>query len=401
MPEIAPTAGLPPHCGDLWPRRGVGLAQRAAQFIGIDAVQLTCSGTAALVIALTTLYRRTGRRTVVVPAYTCPLVALAVAHCGLRLRLCDLAPDSIDMDAQALARLCNHDTLAVVVTHLGGRVADVGAAIAVARAVGAHVIEDAAQALGARSDGRSVGLAGDAGFFSLAVGKGLTTFEGGILVTRNEDLRAEFARVAAELAPFQLAWELKRCLQLLGYHLAYRPTLLGLAYGMPLRRALRAGDLVAAVGDDFSSAIPMHALGAWRQSVAANAFARLPGFLADCAAQAQRGRQRLAQIDGVEVLHDAVGAQGTWPFLMLRLPSEARRDAILRELWSAGLGVSRLFIHALPDYAYLRKLVGEHEVPNARAFAACTLTVSNSPWLDEVSLEKILEVFERHAVKRR
>lgn len=397
MTEVAPTAGLPPHCGDLWPRRGVGLARRAAQFIGIDAVQLACSGTAALVIALTALHRRTGRRTVVVPAYTCPLVALAVAHCGLHLRVCDLAADSIDMDAQALARLCNHDTLAVAVTHLGGRVADVGAAIAVARAVGAHVIEDAAQALGARRDGRSVGLAGDAGFFSLAVGKGLTTFEGGILVTQDHELRAEFARVAGEVAPFRFGWELKRCLQLLGYHLVYRPALLGLAYGMPLRRALRAGNPVAAVGDDFSSTIPLHTLGRWRQAVAARAFARLPDFLETCSAQARRRRQRLIRIDGIEVFDDVEGAQGIWPFLMLRLPSEARRDAILRELWGAGLGVSRLFIHALPDYAYLRTLVGEHEVPNARAFAARTLSISNSPWLDDGRFARIVEVLERAA----
>jgi len=387
--EIPPTAGLPPRWRDLLPFGGGDLARRAADFLGVEQVQVECSGTASLVIALTAMHRLSGRRAVVVPAYTCPLVALAVAHCGLELRVCDLAPGSIDFDAAALARLCDRDVLAVVPTHLGGRVADIATAKVIAANVGAFVIEDAAQALGARIDGRSVGLDGDAGFFSLAVGKGLTTFEGGLLVARDAALREAFARVAREVAPFRFDWELKRSLQLFGYHVAYRPSLLGLAYGMPLRRALREGDPIAAVGDDFSADIPLHALGRWRQGVGARAFARLSDFLAACTAQAQRRKARLAQIPGIEIVDDPVGAEGVWPFFMLRVRDEVTRDAVLRELWSTGVGVSRLFIHALPDYAYLQPLVGEQDVPNARAFAATMLTVSNSPWLDEATFESI------------
>lgn len=392
--EIPPTAGLPPRWSDLAPFAGTApqhgdLARVAAVFLGVDEVQVECSGTASLVVALTALHRLSGRRVVVVPAYTCPLVALAVAYCGLELRLCDLAADSIDFDAQQLARLCDRDTLAIVPTHLAGRVADVDAALRIARAAGAFVIEDAAQALGARRGGRSLGLDGDVGFFSLAVGKGLTTFEGGLMIARDAALRRELARTSREIVPHRFGWELRRSLQLLGYHALYRPALLGLAYGAPLRRALRRGDPIAAVGDDFDADIPLHTLGRWRRSVGARAFARLPAFLDACAAQAQRRKARLSRIDGVEVLDDPPGAAGTWPFLLLRLRDERMRDAALRDLWGAGLGVSRLFIHALPDYGYLQPVVGEHDVPNARAFAATTLTVSNSPWLDDATFEAI------------
>ena len=392
--EIPPTAGLPPRWRDLVPRAGASLVQHAAAFLGVESVQAECSGTAALVVALTTLHRISGRRVVVVPAYTCPLVALAVAHCGLQLRLCDLAPDGIDFDAAALAQACDRDVLAVVPTHLAGRVADVATAIAIARACGAFVMEDAAQAFGARSEGRAVGLDGDLGFFSLAVGKGLTTFEGGLLVTRDVDLRRELARTSRDRVPHRVSWELRRSLELLGYHALYRPSLLRHAYGAPLRRALRDGDPVRAVGDDFPARIPLHTLGRWRRAVGANAFARLPGFLADCERRAELRRSTLASIAGVEVIGDPVNARGTWPFLLLRLHDEARRDAVLARLWGAGLGVSRLFIHALPDYAYLRDVVGEWQVPNARAFAATTLTVSNSPWLDEPGFDAICALLE-------
>ncbi|MEO7064995.1 MAG: DegT/DnrJ/EryC1/StrS family aminotransferase [Dokdonella sp.] len=393
--EVPPTAGLPPRWRDLLPLGAGGdLARCAANFLGAQSVQVECSGTASLVVALTTLHRRSGRRVVIVPAYTCPLVALAVAHCGLELRLCDLAPDSIDFDPVQLAALCDPDTLALVPTHLGGRVADIATAIAIARRSGAYVIEDAAQAFGARRDGRAVGLEGDIGFFSLAVGKGLTTYEGGLLVARDGAMRAELARTSRELIPERLDWELKRSLQLLGYHALYRPSLLRFAYGVPLRRALRREDPVTAVGDDFSLPIPLHTLGRWRQSVGAHALSRLPEFLEATAAQALVRKAQLAKIDGIAVVDDAVDAHGTWPFLMVRMRSPAARDAALERLWSAGVGVSRLFIHAMPDYDHLAGIVAAQDVPNARAFAATTLTISNSLWLGDDEFEAICAVLE-------
>lgn len=388
--EVPPTAGLPPRWGDLWPRRGASLAKCAASYLDVESVQLECSGTAALVVALTTLKRRSTRRAVVVPAYTCPLVALAVAHCGLELRACDIAPDGIDFDANELERLCDADVLAVVPTHLGGRVADVATASAIARRCGAFVIEDAAQAFGARVDGRHVGLAGDIGFFSLAVGKGLTTYEGGLMVARDPALQRELANTSRELAPPRPAWEMRRSLELLGYHLLYRPSALGLAYGAPLRRALRRGDPVAAVGDDFDAAIPLHALGTWRAGVGARAFARWPDFVDAAARRGMERAARLRAVPGIRVVGDEGGAQGTWPFLMVCFEEPARRDAVLSDLWAAGTGVSRLFIHALPDYDYLGRIVAPTSAPNARAFAASMLTVSNSPWLDEAAFDAIL-----------
>ncbi|HEX7914495.1 DegT/DnrJ/EryC1/StrS family aminotransferase [Rudaea sp.] len=394
--EVPPTAGLPPRFGDLLPSATPTLSARAAQFLGVDEVQVECSGTAALVVALTALKRQSHRTSVIVPAYTCPLVAIAVAHCGLKLRLCDLVPDGIDMDDLQLDALCDEDTLAIVPTHLAGRVADVDAAITCARRVDACVIEDAAQALGARfADGSAVGTRGDIGFFSLAVGKGLTTFEGGLLVARDAALRRELRRVSEEIIPRSFAWELKRSVQLLGYHALYNPFGLKFVHGDPRRRALRNGDLIGAVGDDFSLAIPLHTLGTWRQSIGAHAFARLGEFQHECFRRAQ---SRIAQLlvknrAKSDVLLDHFG-HGTWPFLLVLMPSEAARDAALARLWSTNLGVSRLFIHALPDYAYLADIVPQADVPNARDFAARMLTISNSPWLDDAGFERICRVLE-------
>src|SRR5580698_10596833 len=105
--ELPPTAGLPLRPGDLFAGGG-GLAAEIATQLGTPPLQLECSGTAALVISLLALRElQPQRRIVVVPAYTCPLVALAVHRAGLELRLCDLRPSHYDMDPQALAAACD------------------------------------------------------------------------------------------------------------------------------------------------------------------------------------------------------------------------------------------------------------------------------------------------------
>ncbi|WP_426688062.1 DegT/DnrJ/EryC1/StrS family aminotransferase [Rhodanobacter ginsengiterrae] len=392
--ELPPTAGMPLRLGDLRPGAPTLAAEIAAQ-LGTPPLQLECSGTACLLIALTTLRERHPQRhRVVVPAFTCPLVAIAVHAAGLELHPCDLRAGHYDMDPAALRATCDERTLAIIPTHLAGRVADVADALAVARNVGAYVIEDAAQALGARRAGVSVGLAGDIGFFSLAAGKGLSIYEGGLLLARDPQLREQLARTAARIVPPSLGREWRRSIELLGYAALYRPRGLRLAYGNPLRRALRRGDEVAAVGDDFPLTIPLHRVGRWRQAVGARAAIRLPAFLDQLSAQARHRLPRLRQIARIEVLDDPPGTQGTWPFFLLLLPARTHRDAALARLWSSRLGVSRLFIHALPDYDYLRDIVPAQAVPHARDFAARSLTIGNSLWVDDEEFETICRTLE-------
>ncbi|MCC4595161.1 DegT/DnrJ/EryC1/StrS family aminotransferase [Xanthomonas campestris pv. phormiicola] len=391
--EVPPTAGLPLHWRDLWPAR---TPQRLAAQLGFPHALLTCSGTAALVVALRTLSAASRRRQVLVAAYTCPLVALAVAHCGLQLVLCDLLPDAIEPDPAQLAQRCGNDTLAIVATHLGGRLTDLEPLRQAAAACGAMLIEDAAQALGGvHADGRPAGLGGDIGFCSLAVGKGPTLYEGGLLMSPHAPLRRSLAAMAARLGQPDWRWELQRSLQLLGYAALYRPRALRWAYGAPLRRALRRGDRVAAAGDHFDAAIPQHAVGAWREAVGVRASARWPAFLAQARAQGQRRAVRLAAIDGLRVIADSAGAQGSWPALLVLLPDAAARERALAQLWPRGLGVGLLFVHALPDYAYLHGIVDAAPMPHARDFAARCLSISNSPWLDEEGFDIIVGVLRQ------
>ncbi|EMB4321663.1 DegT/DnrJ/EryC1/StrS family aminotransferase [Pluralibacter gergoviae] len=385
--ELPPTDGLPLRAGDLF-GADADLAATLARLLAIPRPLLTCSGTAALVVALRVLKQRSPSRSrAIVGGWSCPLVPLAAALCpGVEFVLCDLAENSLDLCPTMLARLCDEaPPLAIIVTHLAGRVSDTAPALACARRCGAAVIEDAAQALGARVGDESVGLRGDIGFFSLAFGKGLTSGEGGVLFSRDPDLRADLQREALVALPVRRGWELRRSAALLGYAALYNPVGLRAAYGLPLRRALRRGDVIAAVGDDFTADdIPLHALGHWRAGVAARAAARLPDYWSRGQRRAERRIAALRALPGVEVFADRPGERGVWPFLLIRLPTGAARDAVLAALWDRGAGVTRLFARALADYPALAdRFTDASPQAQARSLAARTLTLTNSSWLTD------------------
>ena len=390
--QIPPTAGLPLRWRDLlW--GSADFARRLEQTLHIPAPVLTCSGTAALIVSLRTLQQtRPDRHVIVVPGWTCPLVALAAHFCPpLRVVPCDLQYGGLDLDSDCLRQLCDKNTLAVVVTHLAGRVADALSARDIAHACGAAVIEDAAQALGAESHGQSVGLCGDIGFFSLAPGKGLTTMEGGILFSRHPRLHAQLRASAQQMLPCRPGWELRRIAELWGFHLLYHPGRFDLIYGRPLRHKLACGDEAGAVGDDLGvQDIPLHSLSRYRQRAGASALTRLPAWLADNRQRALQRCAQLARLPGVTVMQDRENQRGVWPFLTLLMPAPAARERAMQRLWCSGLGVTRLFVHALADYPAVRPLLLGSQTPNAVDFAARSLTITNSHWLSQTDFATIL-----------
>jgi dTDP-4-amino-4,6-dideoxygalactose transaminase len=244
-----------------------------------------------------------------------------------------------------------------------------------------------------------VGLEGELGFFSLAVGKGLTTYEGGVLFSRQPALSAALAaRARKELRP-DFLWSARRLFEFTGYAALYSPAGLRHTYGRHLKKKLAAGSEVEAVGDYFTlKDIPLHSLDRLRLRAAANALERLPGFLAQGRARAEKYLAELSRLDGVSVVLDGPGANGVWPFFMVLMPGRKERDRVLAELWLSGLGVSKLFVHALPDYAYLSDFLEVNaafprsEYKSARDFAARMFTITNTPWLDEEKFFRILQV---------
>ena len=128
---------------------------------------------------------------VIVPANTYIATWLAVSYAGARPVPVEPIPGTCNLDPERLESAITSRTKAIMAVHLYGQPADMDPICAVARRHGLKVIEDAAQAHGARYKGRRTGSLGDAAGFSFYPGKNLGALGDGGAVTTDNDLLAE------------------------------------------------------------------------------------------------------------------------------------------------------------------------------------------------------------------
>jgi len=150
-----------------------------------ERVRLLASGTQALQTALSEAARVAGGDVIVaLPAFTCFDVATAAVGAGVRVALYDVDPRTLSPDLDSLTAALTAGARIVVVTPLYGVPVPWRAVVECAAAVGAMVIEDAAQGFGASWRGRPLGSLGTASVLSFGRGKGWTGGRGGALLTR-------------------------------------------------------------------------------------------------------------------------------------------------------------------------------------------------------------------------
>lgn len=144
------------------------------------------SGTDALLIALMVLDLEPGDE-VIVPAYSFFATAGVVERLGLIPVFADIDPGSFNIDPTELERRITSKTRAVMPVHLYGQMADMEAIHAICDPKKIHVIEDAAQAVGAEYDGKRAGAHSIIGCFSFFPSKNLGGFGDSGAVTTNDD----------------------------------------------------------------------------------------------------------------------------------------------------------------------------------------------------------------------
>ncbi len=149
----------------------------------------TSNGTTALHLALAALGIGRGDE-VIVPALTFVATANAVHYTGASPVFADADAATWNVDPAAVAKRVTKRTRAIVAVHLYGQPADMTALAATARRAGAVLVEDAAEAHGARYRGRPVGSLGGVACFSFYGNKMVTTGEGGMVLTSDAKLAA-------------------------------------------------------------------------------------------------------------------------------------------------------------------------------------------------------------------
>ncbi|MGI9211122.1 MAG: DegT/DnrJ/EryC1/StrS family aminotransferase [Methylococcaceae bacterium] len=145
------------------------------------------SGASALHLALLAAGIKPEDEVITVSATFVATVA-AIGYTGGKAVLIDIEPHTLNMDARLIESAITDKTRVILPVHLHGHPVDMDPILAIARAYNLIVIEDAAQAHGARYKNKPVGGLGDMGCFSFYPGKNLGAYgEGGMIVTNNPD----------------------------------------------------------------------------------------------------------------------------------------------------------------------------------------------------------------------
>ncbi len=165
--------------------------EELAAYLGVRHCVGVANGTDALMIGLRALGVGAGDD-VVVPSFTFYATAEAVAAIGARPVFCDIDPDSFCVTRETVEAALTPATRAIVPVRLFGNVAPVPEL----RELGLPLLEDAAQALGARLGGERAGALGDAATFSFFPSKNLPCLgDGGAIATNDDDVAASVRRL--------------------------------------------------------------------------------------------------------------------------------------------------------------------------------------------------------------
>jgi perosamine synthetase len=204
----------------------IGLFEGAVSaFLGAAEGIAVSNGTVALHVACLGMGLKPGMD-VVVPSLTYVAAANAVAYCGARPVLADSDPRTWNLTVESVKEAWTPATVGVLAVHLYGLPAPIAPLAALCRERGAWLIEDCAEAFGARHDGICVGRFGDAAAFSFFGNKIISTGEGGMVFVRDEARRRLVRMIRGQgMQPDRRYWH-----PMLGYN--YRLTNVAAAIGL-------------------------------------------------------------------------------------------------------------------------------------------------------------------------
>jgi dTDP-4-amino-4,6-dideoxygalactose transaminase len=381
---VAPS-GAPIHGVDLlrWASRslssssaGDGLRRSLSQRLGPGHYFLSGTGRAGMTILLKALRRLApaSRDEVLVPSYTCYSVAASAVKAGLKVRIVDTNPGTLDYAPADLAAADFTRVLAIVATNLYGLPSNMPLLSRLARERGAFLIDDAAQALGASVGGRMSGTWGDAGLFSFDKGKNLTAIDGGVVFTTSADVAAALDREMAGIGRPSAKDTALTLLKVLGYALMLRPRLYGLPAQVP---QLGLGRTIFDTGFPLTTwSPPLTALGATMME-------RLTEFTESRVANAVALSEVLAFAPGMRVIKPLPAARPVYLRLPVLFESPLLRDQAIAALNAAGIGATGSYPASLVDVPELRSALAGRPVsaPGGRRVASTILTLPTHPYV--------------------
>jgi len=168
--------------------------EKWSSFTGAKHSIAVTSCTTALHLSLAALGLKPGDE-VIVPAFTWIATANVVEHLGGTVVFCDIDLNTFNIDVEQLKQKITNKTKAIIPVHLFGLAAEMSEITSIARQHGLWIVEDAACGFGSRYHGHHVGTLGDTGCFSFHPRKAITTGEGGMITTDDDELAEKLRRL--------------------------------------------------------------------------------------------------------------------------------------------------------------------------------------------------------------
>jgi len=316
------------------------LEDRFCEVVGTRFAVAVSSGTTALYLALLAHGIGAGDEVITTP-FTFIATANSILLTGARPVFADIDEGTFNLSPQAVEAAITNRTKAIMPVHLYGRPCDLDAFVGIARRHELILIEDAAQALGARLGDRSVGSFGT-GIFSLYATKNVTAAEGGIITSHDP-------AIAARL----------RLLRNHGMRTRYHYEMLGFN--------ARMSDLHAAI-----------------------AIAQMDR-LSDFVAQRRANAEFLSRhIHTVITPQNTIGAQHAWHQYTVRAKDANTRNAAVARLTKAGVGTGIFYPVALHRQPHIDKLIGEVHLPVSEQMAGQVFSLPVHPSLSKDELRIIV-----------
>jgi len=337
-------------------------------FVGVKHALAVSNGTHALHLACLALGLGPGDE-VIAPALTFVASTNAVLYTNAEVRFAEvIGPSDLNISPEDIKCQITDRTKAILVVHYGGYPCRMAEIMDFAGRHGLAVIEDAAHAPGAFLEGRHMGTWGDVGCFSFFSNKNLATGEGGMVITRRDDI-AEKLRVLRSHGMTTLTWDRHR-----GHAFSYDVVALGNNYRI----------------DEIRSALGLVQL----KKLSVNNLRRK--------VITERYRQVLlgGAFPGVQVPFGDTPGEPSYHIFPMLLPEDVNRRSFMESMRNSGVQTS---IHYPPihQFTYYRERYPGISLPVTEAVAAREVTLPLFPGMRDEDVDYVLaSVGEALAVAR-
>jgi perosamine synthetase len=323
------------------------------QYVSCPHALVVSNGTVALHLALLTLGIGPGDE-VIVPNLTFAAPVNAVLYVGATPVLVDIDVHTMTIDLDAAERAVTARTKAIIPVHLYGHPADMDRVMDLAQKFNLVVIEDCAEAIGSKYQGKHVGNFGDAAIFSFFGNKTITTGEGGMLLVKD----ATMVEKAKKLRDHGMSKERRYWHDELGYN--YRMTNLQAAIGVAQME-------------------------------------RVEEFVERKRWNAEQYSMRLSNVDGIKLLGEVGDVVNSYWFYTIILPQwlATKRDEVISKMLKNGVEARPVFypMHRMPLYAPFVSAGQTFAVSDAISDAGISLP--SGVTMNEVDIEKVCTVLVR------